>query len=291
MTLPTGAISFSDINTELGLQATAPLTLDANLVRRVASAGNTGVQTTSGTTIAMNQLQGHAYAQYQNGGTVADVNLVSAFTSSGHYAAGKTYGVVTNSGTIGASSTGAYALNASFSNGDILVIQNSGYIVGAGGDGGHGAFTLQGGFNGGNAIYAIGQGQAFIQMQNSGVIGSGGGGGSGGNWAQDTQNQNRWPIPGGGGGGGAGYVGGAGGAAGQTGYYGAANGQAGSVSSGGSGGSGGGQGAQAGASGGSLGNYGSSAGSSGGAPGYSVVGSNWFVGGVSGTVYGSTTTS
>jgi hypothetical protein len=295
MTLPTGAISFSNINTELGLQATAPLSLNTNLVRLVASAGNTGVQTTSGTPIAMNQLQGHAYAQYQNSGTVTDINLVSVFTSSGHYAAGKTYGVVTNSGIIGSSYVGGYALYMSgFSNGDLLVFQNSGYVVACGGTGGAGGGSYQGGFNGsdgGYAIYAASQGQAFIQAQNTGVIGSGGGGGAGGAYAQDTQRDNRVPLSGGGGGGGAGYYAGPGG----SGYN---YGQAGSTTSGGAGGGGGGQAAQAGAYGGSLGQAGSGLGFNGyaspgspGGPGYAVVGTNWFVGGVPGTVYGPTTTS
>lgn len=292
MTLPTGAISFSDINTELGLQATAPLTLDANLVRLVASVGGTGVQTTSGTPIALDQLQGHAYGTYQNNTSVSNVNLVSVFTAAGHYAAGKTYGAVILGGSsiIGASNTASYGFTVQGANGDLFAIQNSGYIVGAGGIGGNGAYTLQGGYNGGNAFYAKGQSQTFIQLQNSGVIGAGGGGGSGGNWAQDTQNQ-RLPIPGGGGGGGAGYIAGTGGAAGQTGYYGAGAGASGTLATGGGGGGGGGQGAQAGGTGGNLGQAGQYAGTSGGSPGLAVVGTNWFVGGVSGTVYGSTTTS
>ena len=294
MTLPTGAISFSDLNTEMRLQATAPLTMDANLLRLIASTGGTGVQTTSGTPIGMNQLQGHAYGLYQNtaGQSAASVNLVASFSNSGHYATGKTYGVVTNGGTIGASNTSGYALNASFSAGDILAIQNTGYIVGAGGVGGAGGGSYQGGFNGGAggpAIYAQNAGTAFIQMQNTGVVGGGGGGGAGGAYAQDTQQQNRTPLPGGGGGGGAGYVAGSGGSP---------NGGTGTLTSGGGGGGGGGQAAQAGATGGSLGQTGGSLGYNGyaspgspGAAGYAVVGTNWFVGGVSGTVYGSTTTS
>jgi hypothetical protein len=293
MTLPTGAISFSDLNTEMRLQATAPLTMDANLLRLIASAGGTGVQTTSGTVISLSQLQGHAYGIYQNtsGQTVSNINLVTAFTATGNYAAGKTYGVATNAGTIGSSSTSTYGLNATFSAGDILAIQNTGYIVGRGGTGGAGGGSYQGGFNGtagGPAFYAYGQGQSFIQMQNTGAIGGGGGGGAGGSYAQDTQRDNRVPLPGGGGGGGAGYVGGSGGSP---------NGGTGTLTSAGGGGGGGGQAAQAGATGGGLGQVGSSLGYNGyaspgspGAGGNSIAGTNWFVGGVSGTVYGPTTT-
>lgn len=277
MTLPTGAISFSDINTELGLQATAPLTLDANLVRLVASVGGTGVQTTSGTPIALNQLQGHAYGQYQNNATVADINLVSVFTAAGHYSAGKTYGVVVLGGSsvIGSSSLSTYGLNIQGTSGDLFAIQNAGYIVGAGGAGGAGGSSYQGGFGGqggGPAFYAKSTGSAFIQFQNPGFIGGGGLGGSGGSYAQDAQNQNRYPGGGGGGGGGAGYVAGAGGAGGTGVYYGNAGGQ-GNLTQGGYGGSA--SPGQYGQAGGGLGN------------GNAIVGINYVVGGsVGGTTYG-----
>ncbi len=294
MTLPTGAISFSDLNTEMRLQATAPLTMDADLLRRIASAGGTGVQTTSGTVISLSQLQGHAYGVYQNGSgqSVSNINLVTAFTATGNYAAGKTYGVATNAGTIGSSSISTYGLTANFSAGDILAVQNTGYIVGHGGDGGYGGPSYSNGYpgqNGGPAFYAKGGASAFIQMQNTGTIGGGGGGGGGGAYAQDTQNQ-RVPLQGGGGGGGAGYVAGAG-----AGGYG--TGGQGTLTQGGYGGGGGGQAAQAGGPGGGLGQIGVYTGSngyaSGGTPGQgggSIAGTNWFVGGVSGTILGTTST-
>jgi len=277
MTLPTGPLSFSDINTELGLQATAPLSLDANLVRLVASVGGTGVQTTSGTPIALNQLQGHAYGTYQNNSTVADINLVSVFTSAGHYAAGKTYGAVVLGGSsvIGSSSVGSYGLTIQATSGDLFAIQNAGYIVGAGGSGGAGGSSYQGGFGGqggGPALYANSTGSAFLQLQNSGVIGGGGYGGSGGSYGQDNQSQHHYPGGGGGGGGGAGYGGGAGGPGGTGVYYGNAGGP-GSLTSGGYGGS---------ASPGQYGQYGGGLGN-----GNAVVGINYVVGGaVGGTTYG-----
>jgi hypothetical protein len=276
MTLPTGAISFSNINTELGLQATASLTLDANLVRLVASVGGTGVQTTSGTTIALNQLQGHAYGVYQNNTSVANLNVVTVLTAAGHYAAGKTYGVVTlgSSSVVGSTSTNAYGFTLQGTSGDLFLIQNAGYIVGRGGDGGAGGSSYQGGYpggGGGSAFYTKSTGTAFVQLQNTGVIGGGGAGGYGGSYAQDSQNQDRLPGGGGGGGGGAGYQGGAGGPGGGGSYYGNPGGP-GSLTSGGYGGS---------ANPGQYGQYGSGLGN-----GYAIVGINYVSGAVGGTTYG-----
>jgi hypothetical protein len=293
MTLPTGAISFSDINTEMRLQATAPLTMNADLLRRIASAGGTGVQTTSGTVISLSQLQGHAYGIYQNtsGQSVYNINVATVFTGTGNYAAGKTYGAITNAGTIGSANTSSYGLTATFIEGDILSIQNTGYIVGHGGTGGAAGSGGGGGggYPGGPAFYTKGGTSAFIQMQNTGTIGGGGGGGGGGAYAQDTQNQ-RVPLQGGGGGGGAGYAGGTGG----PGY---GTGGQGTLTQGGYGGGGGGQAAQTGSPGGGLGQVGGSSGNNGygsggpgGAGGGSVAGTNWFVGGVSGTILGTTST-
>jgi hypothetical protein len=276
MTLPTGAISFSDINTELGLQATAPLTLDANLVRLVASVGGTGVQTTSGTTIALNQLQGHAYGVYQNNTSVSNLNVVTVLTAAGHYAAGKTYGVVTlgSSSIVGSANTSTYGFVLQGTSGDLFLVQNAGYIVGAGGAGGAGGSSYQGGFpgsGGGGAFYAKSTGSAFVQLQNTGTIGGGGLGGYGGSYAQDSQNQNRYPGGGGGGGGGAGYAGGAGGPGG-SGVYNGYPGGPGTLTQGGY--AGGASPGQAGQVGGGLGN------------GYAIVGINYVSGAVGGTTYG-----
>ena len=307
MTLPTGAISFSDINQELGLSSTATISLNDALVRLVASVGNTGVQTTNNTTIQMASLQGHAYGVYQIGSTSTDVNVTSYLTSTGHYAAGKTYGVVTINGgvVIGASSVGQYAFNVQGSDGDLFAIQNSGYIVGKGGDGGQGGGSSSGtpsaGQSGGSGVYIKGQTQSIAQFQNGGIVGGGGGGGGGGDWKQDAQNQNRVPMPGGGGGGGAGYQVGAGAASGQGGFSGN-SGQAGQAPAGTSGGAGGsglstsGYGSGTGGQGGGLGQAGQTgfqqftngaSSASGGAAGNAVVGTNYVQGGsVGGTVYG-----
>jgi len=276
MTLPTGAISFSDINTELGLQATAPLTLDTNLVRLVASVGGTGVQTTSGTTIALNQLQGHAYGVYQNNTSVANLNVVTVLTAAGHYAAGKTYGVVTlgSSSVVGSTSTNAYGFTLQGTSGDLFLIQNAGYIVGRGGNGGAGGSSYQGGYpggGGGSAFYTKSTGTAFVQLQNTGVIGGGGLGGYGGSYAQDSQNQDRLPGGGGGGGGGAGYQGGAGGPGGSGSYNGNPGGP-GNLTQGGYAGSA--NPGQYGQTGGGLGN------------GYAIVGIYYVSGAVGGTTYG-----
>jgi hypothetical protein len=307
MTLPSdGSISFSQINLELGRPANASYSLNDGDIRKLASVGGTNIQTNNDTYIPFSSLRGHAW-------NVVTINSPITNYTYAAPAPGKTYGVlnVTGSGVIGSTSTESYALIMQSLPGDLLTVQNSGYIVGAGGNGAHGGISLTSGSNGGSAILVQGgpiQHQngiiPNIIIQNNGIIGGGGGGGGGGQWVQDTQNQHHVPISGGGGGGGAGYIPGYAGDGGNAGGYGP--GQAGQVGTlttgGGAGQSRAGQGGGNGGNGGNLGQAGQTGadgrqgtgygpragGSGGGAAGNALVGKTYLVDGsiTSGNVYG-----
>jgi hypothetical protein len=294
MTLPSsGPISFSQINVELGRAYNASYSLNENNIRKLASVGFTGVQTNTNTVIPFSSLKGHAW-------NVVTINSpVTNYTFS-NPAPGKTYGVlvVTSTGVIGSTSADSAALVLQGITGDVCIVQNSGYIVGKGGNAGAGSSPAgggangQGGFPGGIAILLGGQG-AFADIQNGGTIGGGGGGGGGGYGTQDTQNQNRVPMGGGGGGGGAGYLAGDLGAGGNR--FGGAGGTglpgtAGTLITGGRGGSGGYQFNAVGGTGGNLGQNGgqSGYGYGGGQAGYSVYGTKYLISSLGGTVLGLT---
>ena len=160
----------------------------------------------------------------------ASGNNYDVYTNRGaSYQAGKTDLTVTVPGTIGSTSTGAYAMlvPSAFSPTDTVTIVNNGVIQGMGGSGGKGGTPTfpapgssskpgQPGFGGGNALYV----NRPVIITNNGTIASGGGGGGGGGGLQINSNPRPkklgGPNPsstaiGGGGGGGAGTNGGAGG--------------------------------------------------------------------------------
>jgi len=171
---------------------------------------------------------------------------------------------------VGTTSTGSYAMSvpASFNPGDTVTINNSGTIIGMGGNGGYGSCknatpSPTGGSSGGNAVNIA----RPTTINNTGTLAGGGGGGGGGG----TSVAGGGPEGGGGGGGGgAGYNGGTG--AGRnpawspTTSWNGGNGTPGSVTSGGAGGGGGGApGPYPGGPGGNGGGQGASGG--GGSPG------------------------
>ena len=171
---------------------------------------------------------------------------------------------------VGTTSTGSYAMSvpASFNPGDTVTINNSGTIIGMGGNGGYGSCKNAtppptGGGAGGNAVNIA----RPTTINNTGTLAGGGGGGGGGG----TSVAGGGPEGGGGsGGGGAGYNGGAGGgrnpAFSPTTSWNGGSGTPGSVSAGGSGGGGGGApGPYPGGPGGNGGGQG--AGGGGGSPG------------------------
>ena len=276
MTIPTNNISVSLINQELGNASNAAFDVDSNDPRFLASVGTGGAQTCSRTTIAFSQFRDRAIARINYTG----YNVDSVF-STGNYSPGKTYGriSVAGCGVLGASGTSQHGMIVQASAGDKIVLQNSGYIVGAGGYGGQ-----AGNAGGGGGPALLVQGSTTI-VYNVGIIGGGGGGGGAGIGFEDCQKPRAY-NGGGGGGGGAGYVGGAGGG----GQSGTGNGIQGSGGGGGSicGGGRGGGGAVGGGSGGGLGESGQGSSAGAGGPGPAIQGIGYVQLAQTGTILGST---
>lgn len=244
MTIPTNNISASLINQELGNAPDATFDVNSADPRFLASVGGDGAQTSNDTPIAFSQFRDRAIFKLNYNSNATDVVI-----STGSYSPGKTYGIVTIGPgvAIGASSTGQYSMNIQGSSGDIIRVQNSGSIVGHGGDGG-GEYGR--GADGGPALLVQG---GTTLLYNVGIIGGGGGGGGGGGAYEDRQRP-RERSGGGGGGGGGGYYAGAGGPhGGWARSYRPQDGQAGQAVSPFSGGGGGGGVAYVGGTGGSLG--------------------------------------
>ena len=182
MTLPTGTISMSQVNVELQLSATTPISLNQASVRLLADVP-------SGT-ISMNNLRGKTY-RYLFTPTIsantANYNLKAAAIAAGWNQVLPLGATVTiNAGvSVYATTTGGYAFDtgATFPLNSTLALVNNGTIQGMGGAGGNG--WVNGGVSdylgfpgsaGGPALRA----QYAISITNNGTIGGGGGGGGGG---------------------------------------------------------------------------------------------------------------
>lgn len=196
---------------------------------------------------------------------------------------------ITNTVTVGSTSTGAAFIVPSLPAGSTVSLTNIGYIVGIGGTGGDGrASAMPNGTTGGLALSV----SYATTINNSGGTIGGGGGGGGGSGEENLGAGNM--NGGGGGGGGAGVNNGAAG----NGANGVGCGDAGSSGSdgmlltGGSGGTDGG-GANSAGNGGSLGaagsaghNYGGSGGGAGGAAGAATSGNSNITWTNMGTIFG-----
>jgi len=180
MTTPaTGALKFSDINTELGLGSTTQNSMSAALTRTLAGVASGAIR--------FSDLRGKSSVFSFNIGAGNNINLRSAAIAAGWNQVSAVIANVLAGTTIGSASTGAYALtiNGSFPNG--VRLNNAGVIIGRGGDGGAG-----GDVGGTGALWNVGSpggagGPAIlasvsVSINNTGVIygGGGGGGGSGG---------------------------------------------------------------------------------------------------------------
>ena len=206
MTLPVvpgNSMSFSQINTELGLSSTATISLNDAAVRTLAGVG------ASPATIAITNLSGKsnqfAFAISSN---QTNANLRTLAVSAGWPGTAKVVATINSGIYVSSTSTGSAALtiNGSFPNGVELI--NNGIIAGMGGNGGNGQrvfipATVGNGTAGGLALAV----SVAVTINNLGTIGGGGGGGGGGSYSFNYSNYNS----GGGGGGGGGRVNGTGG--------------------------------------------------------------------------------
>lgn len=185
MALPSsGAISFLNINVELGRSSTAMSSLNESALRGLA-----GI--TSGA-ISLDHFHGKANAFVFNqtiSSNTTNYNLKSAAIAAGWDQVKVLAATITiNSGVyVYSTSTGSYAFDtgSTFPTGSTLALINNGTIIGRGGDGGNGgngsaAVPTQNiaapGSSGGPAFIA----RYAISVTNNGTIGGGGGGGGGG---------------------------------------------------------------------------------------------------------------
>lgn len=274
MALPSsGSISLGQVNTELGVSATATRSLGETTTRNLF-----GV---SSGAISMSQGYGKANQfAFTISSNVSNANLRTLAVNAGWNQSSKVVATIASGVYVSASSTGNVGLtiDGSFPGGVELV--NNGYITGMGGNGGGG-----GSWNGGYGGYGGGSGSAggkamhvatAVTITNNSTIGGGGGGGGGGGSGRSNQSQ--------------GFAGGGGGGGGRTGATNSSGGGGGWARVSGGGGSAG-TGSSAGGGGGGgyywgefYGGYGGSGGTGGnwGAGGNNGNGGNWAGGGSGG---------
>lgn len=243
MALPTGTISMSQVNVELGKNATATISLNDADVRALAER-LTG-------TISMDDLRGKSSLfKFNITSNITNANLRTLAINAGwnqNAAVEATINFgVTISGNTQANSTAAMTINGTWPNGVTLI--NNGIIQGRGGNGGNGGSSTPNvtaglaGSAGGRSLLA----SVAVNIENNGSIRGGGGGGGGGGAARLIQ-FGRVPRSSCGGGGGGGGIssnvnasGGAGGvASGSSTNVPGSDGGTGTISSAGSGGAGG----------------------------------------------------
>lgn len=203
MTLPaSGAISFNNINVELGVAGTTTASLGQASYRTLA-----GVPTGA---ITMSNFYGKANQfSFTIGSNQTNANLRSLALAAGWNGTTKVAATINSGIYISSNGTGTPALtvNGSFPSGVSLV--NNGIIVGMGGNGGKG-----GGASGGLTLVAGAAGSVggtglsvsvAISVTNNGTIaggGGGGGGGMGGAASETDKSGTTYSAAAGGGGGG-----------------------------------------------------------------------------------------
>jgi len=174
MALPSsGAISLSDVNVELGLSATAQISLNDSAVRTLFGVA-------SG---AINMQNGYGKANefaFTISSNINDANLRSLAVAAGWNESTALIATLNSGIYISSTDTGTPALtiNGSFPSGVKFV--NNGTVVGDGGNGGVGGYSYyQAGTAGGTGGTAISV-SVPASIENNGIIAGGGGGGGGG---------------------------------------------------------------------------------------------------------------
>ena len=250
MTLPVvpgNSMSFSQINTELGLASTTLISLNQASVRTLAGVG------ASPATISITNLSGKANQfAFTISTNQSNANLRTLAVNAGWNQSSKVVATINAGVYVSASSTGSDGLtiNGAWPGGVDLI--NNGFITGMGGVGGTGGqATFAGapgnqgkrgsdGSPGGRALLV----SSAVTITNNGTIGGGGGEGGGGTVSLSVYPGGEcavynWRGGGGGGGGRTGATNSGGGAGGTTEVGGGSNGNAGSAGTNSGGGAGG----------------------------------------------------
>ena len=184
MALPSlGAISMADYNTELQNPAGTQISMNQTGFRGIVG------KTQDSSTISM--ADGYGKSNFKTlTKTISSLTLnydmrADAIALGWDGVSKLNFTVTINNGVVvGSSSTGSYAfyISPTFPAGSVLTVNNFGYIVGRGGDGGQGVYyngsawvTTTAG-TGGPAFYA----GFAVNLNNGGIIGGGGGGGASG---------------------------------------------------------------------------------------------------------------
>jgi hypothetical protein len=173
MTLPSSpdAISLSQVNTELGLSASALISMNDAAVRTLFGVA-------SGQ-ISMSQGYGKANQfAFTISSNQTNANLRTLAVNAGWNQSSKVVATISTTTTISSNSTGTPGLtvDGSFPGGVDLI--NNGFIIGMGGAGGAGG-SFGNGFAGAGGGLALSVSVA-VTVTNNGTIGGGGGGGGGG---------------------------------------------------------------------------------------------------------------
>lgn len=215
MTLPvSGAISFNNINVELGVSGATQASLGQASYRSLAGVASGA--------ISMSNFYGKSNQFAFNIAGGSNVNLRTAAIAAGWNQSSAVVATVTSNVTSSSTGSPALTISGSFPGGLAMTVNAGVYIVGRGGAGGNG--IVGNGSAGGAGGTALSVSTA-VTITNNGVIGGGGGGGAsgggyicGGGGTSDS---------GGGGGGGGGF------GTGGTQSYRSAPGQAGTLTNGG----------------------------------------------------------
>jgi len=196
MTLPvSGAISFNNINVELGVSGTTQASLGQATYRTLAGVASGA--------ISMSNFYGKANQfSFTISSNQTNANLRSLAVAAGWNQASKVVATINGGIYISSNSTGTPALtiNGSFPGGVDLI--NNGIIVGMGGNGGAGAVTNESGAVSGGAGGLGLSVSSAVSITNNGTIAGGGGGGGGGASVYFTSGDDAYRANGGGGGGG-----------------------------------------------------------------------------------------